>query len=105
MRGRAGACRDGRAGCEPFDAIPMEGTRPRPSIARASRHADVPELWMKKSMYESAVHVQTDAHAGSDSHIREILESSSRAPPALGEGRSVHVGVEADRDAEVRQAG
>ena len=105
MRGRAGARRDGRSRCEPFDAIAVEGTRARPSIARAPRHADVTKLWMEKSMYESAVDEQTDAHAGSDGHIGEILESSRRAPTALGEGRSVHVGVEADRDAEVRQAG
>jgi hypothetical protein len=51
---------------------------------------------MQKAMYESTVRKQSDAHAGADRHVGEVLERLRRAPAAFGECRSVHIGVESD---------
>src|SRR5689334_5597493 len=79
----------------------MERADAGKSVALHARHADVPELGVVHAEDRSAAHDAADTDPGADRDIREILEALGRTPAAFGQCRAIHVGVDADRNAEL----
>ena len=84
---------DRAARSEPFDAIAVERTGPRPIVAGKPRHADVSKLAMGEAAGRPTVDDQADADPGADGDISEIVKAPAGAPQHLGKGGAVDVGV------------
>jgi hypothetical protein len=58
------------------------------------------ELRVSEAVHQPPAGDQADADPRADGNVGKILEVSGRTPAALGERRTVHIGIEADRHIE-----
>lgn len=79
----------------------MEGTVTRKRIGgRVVRDADVPHFRVDQTVDKLTVHDCAPSDSGADGEINTVSETSGSPPARFGQSGSIHVSIEADRNAK-----